>query len=105
MKLLSRLFFKKLLPGRVGDDERSLDIDIPLVSIAVGATGELRAVARGEIDRIDMGFAVTLRPHRNAEAIDDSGVTVSWGGADTYERTGQESDTLVHFLASHWLRW
>lgn len=98
MKILSGLFGKRARPGRVGDEEGFLDIDLPIVSLSRSATGSLRIEARGQIAGEIMGFAVVLFPGWQAQPLEDSDAAFYWG-AGAYERTGNESDAFVRFVA------
>jgi len=93
-------FTKHLLPGRIGADDHFLDLDLPIVELTTGAAGELRVVARGNVEGIDMGFAVVLYPHWEAKQ-DDDGVTLYWG-TGAFERSGHESDAFLEFVAKRY---
>jgi hypothetical protein len=98
MKLISNLFRKKPLPGKVGDEEGFLDIDLPLVSVQQVEDGTRRFVALGTISGVEMGFAVTLGSDWHAKQPDDGAATFYWG-VGTYERTGVETDNFIRFVA------
>lgn len=98
MSLLSKLLPKKLLPCRIGEEEGFLDVDVPLISLAVGSAGEIRAIARGEVGGLAVGFAVLLHPQWQAQPIEGGGATFYWG-TGAFERTGKESDDFVAFVA------
>ncbi len=101
MSLLAKLLPKKSLPCRIGDEEGFLDVDLPLASLVLGPTGELRAVARGEVGGSVIGFAVVLHPKWHAKPIEGGGATLYWG-TGSFERTGPESDSFVDFIAQRY---
>lgn len=98
MKILSGLLGKRARPGRVGDEDGFLDIDVPIVSMSKSPTGSLRFEACGQIAGETMGFAVVLLPDWQAQPLEDSDAAFYWG-AGAYERTGRESDAFVRFVA------
>jgi hypothetical protein len=98
MTFSSSSFAKNLRPGRVGDDDFFLDLDLPIVEMKSSASGELRIVARGLVEDFDMGFAVVLHPDWDAQTLEGGGATMYWG-TGAYERTGPESDYFLEFVA------
>jgi hypothetical protein len=101
MSFLDKLFRKKVLPGRLVEEEGFLDIDLPLTAIATGSAGEIRFIARGEISGKDVGFSVVLQPEWDAQPIEDGSATFYWG-MGAYERTGPESDRFVELVAQYY---
>jgi hypothetical protein len=98
MSIISNLLRKKPLPGKVGDEEGFLDIDLPLVSVQIVDDGSRRFVALGTISDVEMGFAVTLGTDWHPKQTDDGAATFYWG-LGSFERTGVESDNFVRFVA------
>ena len=97
MKILETLLPRKPLPGRLGDEEGFLDIDIPLISVESGGAGKVRYVARGEVLGQDIGFAVVLHAGWDAQPTDDNSAIFYWGSG-VYQRTGPESDRFVELV-------
>lgn len=97
MKILETLLPRKPLPGRIGDEEGFLDIDLPLISVETEGTAEVRYVARGEVLGQDIGFAVVLHAIWDPQPTDDNSAVFYWGSG-FYQRTGPESDRFVELV-------
>jgi hypothetical protein len=101
MTLFDKLFRKKVLPGRLSEEEGFLDIDLPLTAVDVGPSGEVRFTARGEVVGVDTGFAFVLHSNWDPQPLEDSSAVFYWG-TGAYERTGPESDRFVELVAQRY---
>jgi hypothetical protein len=101
MTFLDKLFPKKVLPGRLLEEEGFVDVDLPIVEISSDHTGECRFTVRGEIAGTDVGFSFVLHPAWDPQPIEGGGAIFYWG-TGSYERTGPESDRFVALVAQRY---
>ena len=101
MGFLDKLFRGKSPAGRISEEEGFLDIDLPIASVEPLASGEVRFIAKGEVQGQVIGFSVLLHSQWAHQLLEDSNVTLYWG-TGAYERTGPESDRFVQLLAERY---